>query len=79
MLQQLTYDTNNTFWCQYVVVVCRRTEEDLFSLFQVKQSGVDKVDLWMTNSLLLPLTVKNASLSQKLQGVLKVCMHHILM
>ncbi|XP_030273959.1 transmembrane protein 131-like isoform X1 [Sparus aurata] len=50
----------------------RRTEEDLFSLFQVKQGGADEVDLWLTNPLLLPLTVTNASLSQKLQGVMKV-------
>ncbi|XP_070834113.1 transmembrane protein 131-like isoform X1 [Chaetodon trifascialis] len=50
----------------------RRTEGDLFSLFQVKQRDADKVDLWLTHSLLLPLTVMNASLSQKLQGVMKV-------
>lgn len=31
------------------------------------------MDLWLTNSFLLPLTVMNASLSQKLQGVMKVC------
>lgn len=54
---------------------CRWTEEDLFSLFQVKQRDADKVDLWLTNSFLLPLTVMNASLSQKLQGVMKVCTH----
>ncbi|XP_035516079.1 transmembrane protein 131-like isoform X2 [Morone saxatilis] len=50
----------------------RPTERDLFRLFQVKQRGADHVDLWLTNSLLLPLTVMNASLSQKLQGVMKV-------
>ncbi|XP_070683632.1 transmembrane protein 131-like isoform X2 [Pempheris klunzingeri] len=50
----------------------RRTVGDLFSLLQVKQSSADQVDLWLTNSLLFPLTVINASLSQKLQGVMKV-------
>ncbi|KAL7404333.1 hypothetical protein ABVT39_013269 [Epinephelus coioides] len=50
----------------------RRTMGDLFNLFQVKQRGADQVDLWLTNSLLLPVTVMNASLSQKLQGVMKV-------
>ncbi|XP_070772139.1 transmembrane protein 131-like [Enoplosus armatus] len=50
----------------------RRTVGDLFSLFQVKQRDADQVDLWLTNSLLLPLTVMNVSLSQKLQGVMKV-------
>ncbi|KAK5865755.1 hypothetical protein PBY51_020000 [Eleginops maclovinus] len=50
----------------------RRTMGDLFSLVQVKQSHADQVDLWLTNSLLLPLTVTSASLSQKLQGVMKV-------
>lgn len=41
-------------------------------LFQVKQRDADRVDLWLTNTLPLPLTVMNASLSQKLQGVMKV-------
>nr|XP_046273914.1 transmembrane protein 131-like isoform X2 [Scatophagus argus] len=50
----------------------RRAEGDWSSLFQVKQSDADKLDLWLTNSLLLPLTVTKASLSQKLQGVMKV-------
>ncbi|XP_042280375.1 transmembrane protein 131-like isoform X2 [Thunnus maccoyii] len=50
----------------------RRTMGDLFSLFQVKQRDADQVDLWLTNPFLLPLTVKNASLSQKMQGVMKV-------
>ncbi|XP_033480258.1 transmembrane protein 131-like isoform X2 [Epinephelus lanceolatus] len=50
----------------------RRTMGDLFNLFQVKQRDADQVDLWLTNSLLLPVTVMNASLSQKLQGVMKV-------
>eukprot|EP00064_Thunnus_orientalis_P009864 superscaffoldBa00001278_g9890 len=49
-----------------------RTMGDLFSLFQVKQRDTDQVDLWLTNPFLLPLTVKNASLSQKMQGVMKV-------
>ncbi|XP_032391772.1 transmembrane protein 131-like isoform X2 [Etheostoma spectabile] len=49
----------------------RRTMGDLFSLFQVRQRDADQVDLWLTNSL-MPITVKNASLSQKLQGVMKV-------
>ncbi|XP_069545848.1 transmembrane protein 131-like isoform X2 [Brachyistius frenatus] len=46
--------------------------ENLFSLFQVKQSGANQVDLWLTNRFTLPLTVLNASLSEKLQGVMKV-------
>nr|XP_020469976.1 transmembrane protein 131-like [Monopterus albus] len=45
---------------------------DLFSLFQVKQRDANQVDLWLTNPTLLPLTVFNASLSHKLQGVMKV-------
>ncbi|XP_034544455.1 transmembrane protein 131-like isoform X3 [Notolabrus celidotus] len=49
----------------------RRTVGDLFSLVQLKQRDPDTVDLWLTNSL-LPLTVLNVSLSQKLQGVMKV-------
>ncbi|CAB1460891.1 unnamed protein product [Pleuronectes platessa] len=42
------------------------------SLFQVTQREADLVDVWMTNTLLLPLTVMKASLSQKLHGVMKV-------
>ncbi|TKS68446.1 Transmembrane protein 131-like [Collichthys lucidus] len=49
-----------------------RAEDDLFNLFQVKQRDADKVDLWLTNSHLLPFAVMNATLSQKLQGVIKV-------
>ncbi|XP_026158393.1 transmembrane protein 131-like isoform X2 [Mastacembelus armatus] len=45
---------------------------DLFSMFQVKQSYAKQVDLWLTNPFVLPLTVLNVSLSQKLQGVMKV-------
>lgn len=44
----------------------------MFNLFQVKQRDADKVDLWLTNSHLLPFAVMNATLSQKLQGVMKV-------
>uniref|UniRef100_G3PX51 Transmembrane 131 like n=1 Tax=Gasterosteus aculeatus aculeatus TaxID=481459 RepID=G3PX51_GASAC len=43
---------------------------DLFSLFQVKQRDSEQVDLWLTSSLLLPVTVMNVSLSQNLQGVM---------
>ncbi|XP_038568921.1 transmembrane protein 131-like isoform X3 [Micropterus salmoides] len=50
----------------------RRTVDELFSLVQVKQRNADQVDLWLTNSFLLPLTVMNVSLSEKLQGVMKV-------
>uniref|UniRef100_A0A8C3A7X8 Transmembrane 131 like n=1 Tax=Cyclopterus lumpus TaxID=8103 RepID=A0A8C3A7X8_CYCLU len=50
----------------------RRTMGDLFSLVQVKQRDVDQVDLWLTNSLFLPVTVMNVSLSQNLQGLMKV-------
>nr|XP_043883962.1 transmembrane protein 131-like isoform X2 [Solea senegalensis] len=42
------------------------------SLFQMKQRDADQVDLWLTNTLTSPLTVTNVSLSQKLQGVMKV-------
>lgn len=45
---------------------------DFSSLFQIKQSDADKVDLWLTNSFLLPLTVMNVSLPQRLQGLMKV-------
>ncbi|XP_031718899.1 transmembrane protein 131-like isoform X3 [Anarrhichthys ocellatus] len=50
----------------------RRTVGDFFSLFQVKQRDAEQVDLWLTNSLLLPVTVMNVSLSQNLRGVMKV-------
>ncbi|XP_028263322.1 transmembrane protein 131-like isoform X2 [Parambassis ranga] len=42
------------------------------SFFQVKQKGANQVDLWLTNPLPLSLTVLNASLSERLQGVMKV-------
>uniref|UniRef100_A0A3P9M970 Transmembrane 131 like n=1 Tax=Oryzias latipes TaxID=8090 RepID=A0A3P9M970_ORYLA len=45
---------------------------DLFSLFQVKQKNANEVDVWFTNPLYVPLTVLNASLSEKLQGLVKV-------
>ncbi|KAM8878439.1 transmembrane protein 131-like isoform 2-T2 [Spinachia spinachia] len=50
----------------------RTTTGDLFSLFQVKQRDSEQVDLWLTSSLLLPVTVMKVSLSQNLQGVMKV-------
>ncbi|XP_037328273.2 transmembrane protein 131-like isoform X1 [Pungitius pungitius] len=50
----------------------RKTTGDLFSLFQVKQRDSEQVDLWLTSSLLLPVTVMNVSLSPNLQGVMKV-------
>ncbi|KAM9857591.1 transmembrane protein 131-like isoform 2-T2 [Aulostomus maculatus] len=45
---------------------------ELLSFFQVKQRNTDQVDLWLTNPFFLPLTVMNATLSRKLQGVMKV-------
>lgn len=42
------------------------------SLFHMKQRDADKVDLWLTNSFLLPLTVLNVSLPPRLQGAMKV-------
>lgn len=59
--------------------LCSRTEEqeDLLNLFQVKQRDADKVDLWLATPAPLPLTVLNASLSHKLQGVMKVQTHVI--
>ncbi|XP_076001498.1 transmembrane protein 131-like isoform X2 [Genypterus blacodes] len=50
----------------------RGTVGDLFSLFQVKQRDADQLDLWFTNPFHSPLTFMNASLAQKLQGVMKV-------
>ncbi|XP_068607189.1 transmembrane protein 131-like [Brachionichthys hirsutus] len=47
-------------------------EEDLFGLFHVRQRDADTVDLWMTNSLLLPFTVTNVGLSPRLQRLMKV-------
>lgn len=45
---------------------------DSLGLFKVKQRDADTVDVWLTNSFRLPITVRNASLSHNLQGVLKV-------
>ncbi|XP_029985600.1 transmembrane protein 131-like isoform X2 [Sphaeramia orbicularis] len=45
---------------------------DVSSLCQVKQRDSEQVELWLTNPVALPLTVVNASLSQKLQGLMKV-------
>ncbi|XP_037545643.1 transmembrane protein 131-like [Nematolebias whitei] len=50
----------------------RWTVGDLFSLFQVRQNNTNQVDLWFSNPFPLPLTVRNASLSEKLQAVVKV-------
>ncbi|XP_029005827.1 transmembrane protein 131-like isoform X2 [Betta splendens] len=50
----------------------RWTTGDLSNLVQMKQREGNQVDLWLTNSLHLPLTVFNVSLPQKLQGVMKV-------
>lgn len=70
----LRCDTKQRVLCWRVTLAfCRRTEGHLFSQFQVKQRDADTVDLWITNSLLLPFAVMNASLSQKLLGVMKVC------
>lgn len=44
----------------------------VYSLFHMKQRDADKVDLWLTNSFLLPLTVLNVSLPPRLQGAMKV-------
>lgn len=51
---------------------CRGAEVDFSSLFQIKQRDADKVDLWLTNTFLLPLTVMSVSLPQRLQGLMKV-------
>lgn len=56
-----------------VVPFCRWTVANVSSLFQVKQKEANQVHLWLTNSLVLPITVFNVSLPQKLQGVMKVC------
>ncbi|XP_026215381.1 transmembrane protein 131-like isoform X2 [Anabas testudineus] len=50
----------------------RWTVANVSSLFQVKQKEANQVHLWLTNSLVLPITVFNVSLPQKLQGVMKV-------
>ncbi|XP_071770565.1 transmembrane protein 131-like [Centroberyx gerrardi] len=71
-LKILGNHTANTF--PGLHITHRRPGWDLSSLFQVRQRqrDTDQVELWLTNPLHLPLTVTNASLSQKLQGVLKV-------
>lgn len=38
----------------------------------MKQRDANQVDLWLTNSFLLPLTVLNVSLSPRVQGAMKV-------
>ncbi|KAF7223490.1 KIAA0922-like protein [Nothobranchius furzeri] len=48
------------------------TMGDLSSLFQVKQSNTNQVDLWFSNPHPLPFTVLSASLSENLQAVAKV-------
>ncbi|KAM4749887.1 transmembrane protein 131-like isoform 3-T3 [Anableps anableps] len=50
----------------------RWTVGDLFSLFQVKQSSSNQMELWFSNPYPLPFTVINATLSEMLQGVVKV-------
>ncbi|XP_030592587.1 transmembrane protein 131-like isoform X2 [Archocentrus centrarchus] len=50
----------------------RRSVGDLFSLFHMKQRAVNQVDLWLSNPFPVPLIVLSASLSEKLQGVMKV-------
>ncbi|XP_056265127.1 transmembrane protein 131-like isoform X3 [Pseudoliparis swirei] len=50
----------------------RRSVGFTFSLVHVKQTDADQVDLWLTNSLFLPVTVTNVSLSHNLQGLMKV-------
>ncbi|TNN52661.1 Transmembrane protein 131-like [Liparis tanakae] len=50
----------------------RRTAGFTFSLVHVKQRDADQVDLWLTNSLFLPVAVANVSLSHNLQGLMKV-------
>ncbi|XP_030592593.1 transmembrane protein 131-like isoform X3 [Archocentrus centrarchus] len=49
-----------------------RSVGDLFSLFHMKQRAVNQVDLWLSNPFPVPLIVLSASLSEKLQGVMKV-------
>ncbi|XP_029949693.1 transmembrane protein 131-like isoform X2 [Salarias fasciatus] len=53
-------------------IMHRWTQDDSLSLFQIKQRDTNQVDLWFTNPSLLPFTVVNASLSEKLHGVMKV-------
>ncbi|XP_032419461.1 transmembrane protein 131-like isoform X2 [Xiphophorus hellerii] len=50
----------------------RWTVGDLFSLFQVKQSNHHQMELWFSNPSPLPFTLVNATLSEMLQGVVKV-------
>lgn len=58
------------FWMTRVALTPRPVS--LYSLFHMKQRDADKVDLWLTNSFLLPLTVLNVSLPPRLQGAMKV-------
>ncbi|CAL1601009.1 unnamed protein product [Knipowitschia caucasica] len=46
----------------------RSTEE----VFQVKQTDAERVELWFSNPLSVPLTVTNATLSQRFNSALKV-------
>ncbi|XP_012729310.2 LOW QUALITY PROTEIN: transmembrane protein 131-like [Fundulus heteroclitus] len=50
----------------------RWTVGDLFSLFRVKQRSSSQMDLWFSNPHPLPFTVINATLSERLQGAVKV-------
>ncbi|KAJ8001299.1 hypothetical protein DPEC_G00192880 [Dallia pectoralis] len=45
---------------------------ELSSLLQMRQSGRDRVDLWLNNDFLVPLTVLSATLSPESLGSLKV-------
>lgn len=50
----------------------RWTVADVFSLFQVKQSSSNQMELWFSNPYPQPFTVMNATLSEMQQGVVKV-------
>lgn len=58
------------FWIMRAVLT--RHPASPHSLFHIKQRDADKVDLWLTSSFLLPLTVLNVSLPPRLQGTMKV-------
>ncbi|KAM8842276.1 transmembrane protein 131-like isoform 1-T1 [Synchiropus picturatus] len=55
-----------------VHITHRWSTADLFKLSMVEQKNTDQVAVWVTNPLLTPFTVMNASLSQKMQDVMKV-------
>lgn len=72
----LYFPSGVIFYTNVFISFFRWPVGDLFSLFQMKQRAANQVDLWLSNPFPVPLIVLNASLSEKLQGVMKVGMHY---